>query len=193
MKIFKGLDNIPEFEGSVVAIGAFDGVHLGHKRILQFLREESAKINATNIIVTFDPHPKTILSNDDNFFTINTLNENLRLFEQQNIDIVIILPFTEEFSKISYQDFLNDIIINKLHAKALIMGPNHSIGHNREGNHNNLNNNTLTKKLNIIEIPEELHNNAGVHSALIRKHIKLKEWDRVDELLGYNYNHKNEK
>lgn len=189
MEIFYNIEDIPAIDRSVVAVGAFDGVHRGHQRVLGFLRDEAANHNAKSVVLTFNPHPRTVLHNTDSFFLINTMEENIGLIEQQGIDIAVVQPFTKEFSQISYNDFINDTIIGKLHAAALVMGPNHSLGYNRDGNHNKLKSSHF-KNLKIIEIPEEMYNTAGVHSALIRKLISKKDWDNVDMLLGYEYKHK---
>ena len=190
MLIIRNSDNIPEIGDSVVAVGSFDGVHLGHCKILNFLKTESERMNCKSVVVTFDPHPRDVLGKDSEFFTINTLDENLDLIGKQGIDMVLIEDFTEEFSKTTYQDFVKNVVLDKLHAKSLVMGPNHSMGHNREGNHGSIKEFCKQNGINVIEIPEEMHLEAGVHSAKIRNLIKEKRWKEVDEMLGYNYNHK---
>ena len=89
MQIFNGTDNLPGFENPVVAVGAFDGVHLGHVRILRFLREQAERVGGTSVVLTFDPHPRTVLHPASEFFTINTLEDNLHLIEKQGIALTV--------------------------------------------------------------------------------------------------------
>jgi riboflavin kinase/FMN adenylyltransferase len=192
MQVFNGIDQLPVLENPVVAVGAFDGVHLGHARILQFLTQQAAQVDGTSVVITFNPHPRTVLQPDSDFFTINNLSENLRLIEQQGVDVVIVLPFTETFSKMTYQQFVEDVLMGKLHAHTLVMGPNHAFGHHREGHHDNIKAFCQDHDLQVVDIPEEMWHSAGVHSALIREHIRKKEWETVNAMLGYEYAMKND-
>ena len=96
MQIFNGTDNLPGFGNPVVAVGAFDGVHLGHVRILRFLREQAEQVSGTSVVMTFDPHPRSVLRPDSDFFPINSLEQNLHLIDKQGVDVAIVLPFTTE-------------------------------------------------------------------------------------------------
>ena len=171
----------------MVAVGAFDGVHLGHVRILQFLCEQAAKVGGTSVVMTFSPHPRTVLHPDTDFFTINPVEKNLELIEKQGIDAVVVLPFTLDFSRITYQQFIENVIMGTLHAHTLVMGPNHAFGHRREGNHDNIRDFCRQHDLQVVDIPEEMWHSAGVHSAVIRDHIRRKDWETVDAMLGYHY------
>ena len=188
MLIFNGTDNLPGWKSPVVAVGAFDGVHLGHIRILRFLREQAERIGGTSVVLTFDPHPRTVLQPDSDFFTINSLEQNLQLIGQQGIDATVVLPFTEALSRMSYQQFIQNVIMGTLHAHTLVMGPNHAFGHRREGHHDNIKEYCKDHNLQVVDIPEEMWHSAGVHSALIRDHIRQKDWETVNAMLGYEYN-----
>ncbi len=187
MQVFKGTDNLPCWEKPVVAVGAFDGVHLGHVRILRFLCEQASQVGGTSVVLTFDPHPRTVLRYDSGFFTINSLEKNLELIEKQGVDVVVVLPFSIEFSKMSYQQFVQDFIIDTLHAHTIVMGPNHAFGHHREGHHDNIKALCCDNGLQVVDIPEEMWHDAGVHSAVIREHIRRQDWETVNAMLGYNY------
>ena len=191
MFVYKGIENLPRFKSPVLAVGAFDGVHLGHVRILQFLRKQAAQVGGVSMVLTFSPHPRSILHPDDSFFTINSLEENLHLIEKQGIDITVIQPFTEAFSQMDYQSFIRDVILDKLHAHTLVMGPNHAFGHHREGHHDNIKSFCAEHGLQVVDIPEEMWHSAGVHSAVIRDHIRKKDWETVNAMLGYHYSIKN--
>lgn len=190
MQVFNGIDNLPVLNNPVVAVGAFDGVHLGHARILQFLTQQAAQVNGTSMVITFDPHPRTVLQPDSDFFTINELEDNLHLIEKQGVDAVIVLPFTEALSKMTYQQFVEDVLIGKLHAHTIVMGPNHAFGHHREGHHDNIKAFCAAHDLQVVDIPEKMWHSAGVHSALIREHIRKNDWETVNAMLGYKYRRK---
>ena len=187
MLIYKGIENLPSWENPVVAVGAFDGVHLGHVRILRFLCEQAEQVGGTSVVLTFDPHPRTVLHPDSSFFTINSLAENLKLIEKQGVDATVVLPFSLDFSRMTYQQFIQKIIMGTLHAHTLVMGPNHAFGHQREGHHDNIKAFCAEHGLQVVDIPEEMWHSAGVHSAVIREHILKKDWETVDAMLGYEY------
>lgn len=187
MQIFNGTENLPGWENPVVAVGAFDGVHLGHVRILQFLREQAAKVNGTSVVMTFSPHPRTVLHPDTDFFTINPLEKNLELIDKQGVDAVLVLSFTLDFSRMTYQQFIENVIMDTLHAHTLVMGPNHAFGHHREGHHDNIKEFCRQHDLQVVDIPEQMWHSCGVHSAVIREHILKKDWKTVDAMLGYHY------
>lgn len=191
MQVFNGIEDLPVWNNPVVAVGAFDGVHLGHVRILQFLTQQAAQVDGTSVVMTFHPHPRVVLQPDSDFFTINSLEDNLRLIEKQGVDVAILIPFTEAFSKKSYQEFVEQVLIDKLHAHTIVMGPNHAFGHHREGTHDNIKSFCAAHNLQVVDIPEKMWESAGVHSALIREHIRKKDWETVNALLGYEYAIKN--
>lgn len=182
---------IPEIKESVVTVGSFDGVHLGHCRILDFLKQEAARTGRVSVVVTFDPHPRRVLGRGDGFFTINPLEENLELIAARGIDIAFVQKFDTEFSKRTYQDFVKETVIDRLHARTLVMGPNHAVGHNRSGSHAKIKEFCMEHGLEVVEIPEETLNDSGVHSAEIRRLIMAGKWDEADTLLGYKYKHRN--
>ncbi len=187
MLVFNSVERLPVWDNPVVAVGAFDGVHLGHARILQFLREQAARVGGTSVVMTFSPHPRTVLHPDADFFTINPLEKNLKLIEKQGIDAAVVIPFTLEFSQMTYQQFIENVILGTLHAHTLVMGPNHAFGHQREGHHDNIKEFCRQHELQVVDIPEEMWHSAGVHSAVIREHIRQRDWQTVDAMLGYEY------
>ena len=189
MQIYKGIENLPSWENPVVAVGAFDGVHLGHVRILRFLCEQAEQVGGTSVVLTFDPHPRTVLHHDSSFFTINSLEENLKLIDKQGVGVTVVLPFTLDFSQMTYQQFIQEVIMGTLHAHTLVMGPNHAFGYHREGHHDNIKEYCREHSLHVVDIPEEMWHSAGVHSAVIREHILKKDWETVNAMLGYEYNY----
>jgi riboflavin kinase/FMN adenylyltransferase len=136
MKVIRGLDDIPdEFRDAHVTIGNFDGVHLGHIPILKKIIEEAHGENRKALVITFDPHPKKVLHPDISpFYLITTLEEKIKLLEDLGIDGVILIPFNLEFSKISAEAFVNQILWDKLHIRKIFVGHDYSFGKNKVGN-----------------------------------------------------------
>ncbi len=187
MQIFRGFQEIEPLTRPVVAVGSFDGVHRGHCQILRYLCDTAAERHGQSVVVTFDPHPQQLLNLNSDFFTINTLEENLRRIAEQGVDVAVVIPFTKAFSEISYSDFIEKYIIGCLKAQTLVMGPNHALGHNREGDREKIERVCLQHQVAVVDIPEFLFDNAKVHSSTIRKLIHNRQFDQVDELLGYKY------
>ena len=187
MRIFRGFEDIVPLTRPVVAIGSFDGVHLGHQRILRYLCDTAASHQGQSVVVTFDPHPQQLLNPDSDFFLINGLERNLELIAAQGVDAVVVIPFTRSFSEISYVEFIERFIIGRLHAQTLVMGPNHALGHNREGDRAKIEAVCEQHHVAVVDIPEFLLDNAKVHSSTIRKLIRLENFDEADKLLGYRW------
>ena len=187
MEVFRDIEKVPELSRPVVAIGSFDGVHLGHRQILHYLCEEASRRGGQSVVVTFDPHPQQVMRPHTDFFTINTLEQNLSLIGSQGVDVAVVIPFTESFSHLSYVDFIEQCIIGRVHAHALVMGPNHAIGHNREGGRPEIETLCLLHGVQVIDIPEFVNNETEVHSSTIRNLIRNGELDKAEALLGYHY------
>ncbi|NTW17190.1 MAG: bifunctional riboflavin kinase/FAD synthetase [Syntrophaceae bacterium] len=136
MKVVRGLEDIPqEFRDAYVTIGNFDGVHLGHIPILKKIIEEAHGESRKALVITFDPHPKKVLHPDIKpFYLITTLEEKIQLLEEVGIDGVILLPFSLEFSKISAEAFVNQILWYTLHIRKIFVGHDYSFGKNKVGN-----------------------------------------------------------
>lgn len=187
MQVVYGFDKAFAMQRPVAAVGSFDGVHLGHCRILQYLVSCAQTRDAQSAVITFDPHPQQVLHPESGFKTINSLQKNLQLIEKQGVDVAVVVPFTKLFSELSYVDFVERYLIGKMEVGTIVMGPNHAIGHNREGSHQLLVNLCEQHQVEVVEIPELMLYNAGVHSAEIRKAIAARNWNMVDQMLGYHY------
>ena len=134
MKIYEGLDKFPGTKNASVTIGTFDGVHLRHQKIIQQLKQGAESIQGESVIFTFYPHPRMVLfPDDDTLKLLSTEEEKRELLEKFGVDHLIVHPFTKEFSRITYTEYVRDILVNKLKVKKLIIGYNHHFGRNREG------------------------------------------------------------
>lgn len=187
MRVIRGFDEDAGLNAPVAAIGSFDGVHLGHCRVLRYLCDYAHQTGGDSVVVTFDPHPQQVLRPNSDFFNINSLDKNIELIEKQGVDAVLIVPFTQAFSQLSYSDFIDRYMIGKLRVSTLVMGPNHALGHKRAGGREAIENLCKERGVHVVELPEMVCHDVAVHSAKIRKLITEGRWSDVDELLGYHY------
>lgn len=185
MKIHTNLNDLPHFKNPIVTVGSFDGVHLGHRQLMTYLKKCAAERDGESIVITFDPHPQQVLYPGNDFFLINSLKEKIQLLEKEDIDHLIIIPFTKEFAAQSFSDFLY-LLIKHIGLKAIVMGPNHNFGKNREGNSQTMQEICRKNEIEIIIIPEFILNECKVHSSKIRQYIKNKELTKAEALLGYS-------
>lgn len=186
MQIIKGLSKIPAFKNPVVTIGSFDGVHLGHQQVLKGLKEEAKKLDGESIVITFDPHPQQVLHQSIDFFLINPIEEKIKLIENEGVDYLIILPFTHEFAGMTFSSFLNEVLVEKIGIKGLVMGPNHSFGKNREGNFDAIAEICKERDIQILPISEFKIDDCAVRSAKIRKLIQDREIEEAEKFLGHD-------
>ncbi|MCF8111601.1 MAG: bifunctional riboflavin kinase/FAD synthetase [Desulfobacteraceae bacterium] len=135
MKIIRGTDEIKEpFENAVVAIGNFDGVHLGHQAILKHVLEKAREIKGTSVAITFEPHPVKVLGNNGSPPLITVLEQKIELIEQLGFDVLICIKFDRSFAELTAQQFLEEILVKKIGMKAIVIGKDYTFGKNRKGN-----------------------------------------------------------
>src|SRR3979409_1515175 len=130
MKVHTDIEHLPEFKKAVVTIGTFDGVHLGHQQIITQLKKEARRINGETVLITFDPHPRKIVSTQP-LQLINTLPEKIELLEQQGIDNLVVVPFTAAFSNQSATAYIEDFLVSRFHPHTVIIGYDHRFGKDR--------------------------------------------------------------
>ena len=184
MKIIKNIINYSEHKNSAVTIGSFDGIHLGHEKILKKLKKEAIKDNLLSVILTFDPHPRTILKNEKSIKSINLIEEKKDILKKFKIDIVVIHPFSKSFSKLSSLEFIRDILVKKFKIKKLILGFNHSFGKNREATVKDINKFSEELNFQLIEVKAKKLNNLNISSTLIRNYILNGEIKKANLNLG---------
>ena len=188
MDVYKFMDDLPEFKNAVLTIGTFDGVHVGHQKIISRINEIAEEIDGESILLTFHPHPRLVLNpDDDSLKLINTLEEKIDLLEQYGINNLIIASFTEDFAHTEPEQYVKDFLVKKIHPKKIIIGYDHHFGRDRKGNINSLK--ALEKKFDyeVEEIPKQLIEHIAVSSTKIRKSIQLGEIELANELLGHYF------
>ncbi len=190
MKIHYNLDNLQPIRNPVITTGSFDGVHLGHKTILNRLNEIAQNIDGESVLITFHPHPRKVLFPDTagkSLLLINSQQEKIELLSKTGLDHLFILNFTKEFSEISSIDFIRNILVAKLGARKVVIGFNHHFGHNREGNFDYLYELGQYYGFGVEEIPEQDIHNETVSSTLIRKALLEGRIQRANAYLDHHY------
>lgn len=188
MKIYHSLDDFTRLNYGVVTSGTFDGVHLGHQKILQRLQEISNKNNGESVVITFWPHPRMILRPTDlSLKLLNTFEEKAELLRQQNIDHLLRIPFTKEFSQLTSQEFITSILVETIGTKKLVIGYDHRFGKNREGSFEQLKLNGPTYGFDVEEIPQQDMDHVAVSSSKIRKALESGDIDTATHFLGRPY------
>lgn len=172
---------------SVITIGTFDGVHIGHKKIINQLTSISSKNNLISILLSFFPHPKMVLQNDNELKLINTIQEKESLLNSLNLDYLIIKEFTKEFSRLSALEFVRDILVNKLNAKHIIIGYDHHFGRNRTANIEQLKEFGELYDFRVTEILAQDIDDIAISSTKIRKALINGEIRLANKFLGYNF------
>ncbi len=180
-------DNIPPFKNAIITIGTFDGVHNGHKTIFLKLKEIASRYNGETILISFDPHPRTIIQPNALLQIITTLPEKINLFKKLDVDYLVIYPFTKEFSNKTAKEYIDDFIIKKFNPKVVVIGYDHHFGNNREGNINLLKEFADKGYFELIEIEALTIHNVNISSTKIRNALLHGEIENANELLGYPY------
>jgi riboflavin kinase / FMN adenylyltransferase len=188
MKIHRTIENLPAFRNAVITIGTFDGVHMGHRQIIDKLKAEAAAINGETVIITFHPHPrKVVASTILGIRLINTLDERLELLEQLGIDHVVVVPFTDAFANQPAEDYIRNFLINRFHPHTIIIGYDHRFGRDRVGDYRLLEQKAGEYQYKLEEIPKHILENIAISSTNIREAILHNDIDTANKLLGYEF------
>ena len=187
MQIHYNLDNFKAIN-PVVTIGTFDGVHLGHREVISELKRISTLSEGDSVVFTFDPHPRIVIApQEDSLRLLSTQKEKINLMEKIGIDHLVIYPFTREFSKLSYNEFVENILVGKMNIASLVVGYDHRFGQGRKGDFNSLE--LLSNELNfkVEQLSELLVDNKVVSSTKIRLALEAGDILKANHFLGYRY------
>ncbi len=187
MNIFDENSNIEKSKNTVVTIGTFDGVHRGHRKILDELIRISKEENSRNFVITFEPHPRTVVSQNFDIRLLTTLEEKKEIFRLYGIENLMVINFTKEFSKLTSEEFIRKFICNKIGARHVVIGYDHKFGRNRDGNESTLRN--LGEKLgfDVTQVPPITENGVIISSTLIRNLLMDGKIEEANNYLGRNY------
>lgn len=188
MKVYNNLSDFQRISNAVVTSGTFDGVHLGHQKILNRLQETTKLHQGESVVLTFWPHPRMVVSKDSqNLKLLSTLDEKIALLTENGVHHLVVIPFTRAFSELSSADFIQQILIDKIGTSKLVIGYDHHFGRNREGSFEFLQQNAAVYGFAIEEIPRQEIDHLTVSSTQIRKALLEGNITIASELLGRNY------
>lgn len=188
MKVYYNLQEFTKPKNAIVTSGTFDGVHLGHQKILQRLITLCQGSDGESVVITFWPHPRIVLfPYQTDLQLLTTIDEKIALFEQTGIDHLIIIPFTKEFASLDSNSFIKDILIDQIGTKKLVIGYDHKFGKNREGSFEYLKAHEKELNIEVEEIPRQDIDSSGISSTAIRKFLFKAEVRQAAKLLGRHY------
>lgn len=189
MQVIEKLENFPSLEYAVVTSGTFDGVHVGHKTILERLKKIAKDQKGETVVITFWPHPRIVLHKDSNDLKLlTTIEEKTQLLAKEGIDYLLILPFSKEFANLSPAQFVQKVYIDALNTKKLVIGYDHRFGKNREGGLEYLQANAFEYDFTIEEIPQKEIDEIGISSTKIREALLKGNLDIANQFLDRPYN-----
>lgn len=186
MKIEKAID-YSLIKASVVTIGTFDGVHVGHQKIIKKLVKIAKDQKLQAIVLTFFPHPRMVLQKDANIKMINTIDEKSQQLESHGVDYLVVEEFTKAFSRLTAQEFVSNILVNKLHVKHIIIGYDHHFGRNRTANIDDLRAFGDIYGFEVTEISAQEIDEVAVSSTKIRKALLDGDIQTANTFLGYPF------
>lgn len=188
MKIYEGLAGPFHIKNPVVTTGTFDGVHVGHRKIIQRLNQIAAENQGESTLITFEPHPRLVLFPDDNNLRLlSNLNEKIQLLQESGIQNLVIIPFTRDFSRMTSFEYVQDILLNKLHMRHLVIGYDHHFGRNREGSITELRAYSNQLNFEVEEIPAQDIDDIKVSSTKIRHALLEGDIPVANQFLTYSY------
>ncbi|MCM4162345.1 MULTISPECIES: bifunctional riboflavin kinase/FAD synthetase [unclassified Arenibacter] len=183
----QSISNYDKAHPTAITIGTFDGVHIGHRKILERLINNAKVLELKATVLTFFPHPRMVLQKDVSIKLLNTIDEKIKILEELGIDYLIIHPFTKEFSRLTATQFVRDILVNDLKTKKIIIGYDHRFGRNRNANINDLMAFGNAMDFEVEEISAQEVDDVSVSSTKIRKALEEGDVKTANMYLGYNY------
>jgi riboflavin kinase/FMN adenylyltransferase len=187
LKIFESIDSFTSTKKTLVTIGSFDGVHLGHQKIIASLKAESQKLDAESLILSFLNHPRSVLNNNSDLKLLTTNHEKTALLRKSNLNHLILHPFDNDFANLSAQEFVSEILVKKLNVAKIIVGHDHRFGKNRSAGFDDLKlfgqqYGFKVQQISAQEIDEVSISSTKIRNALVDGNIKL-----ANDFLGYAY------
>lgn len=188
LKVYHSIDDFQKVKGAVVTTGTFDGVHVGHRKIINRLNQIADKVKGESVLLTFHPHPRMVLFPDDHGLElITTMDEKIKLLEEAGVDNLIIHPFTKEFSRTRSIDFIRDILVEKIGTSVLVIGYDHHFGRNREGSFEHLRESGPLYGFDVEEISVQDVDDVAVSSTKIRKALQEGDVLMASKYLSHPY------
>ncbi|GGB24073.1 bifunctional riboflavin kinase/FAD synthetase [Mucilaginibacter rubeus] len=188
MRVYNNIDEFTAVNNAVVTIGTFDGVHLGHRKIISGIKELAESTGGETVILTFFPHPRMILHpEDESLKLITTIAEKAELLERIGVDHLIITPFSRDFSNQSAESYIRDVLVNKIGTKKIVIGYDHRFGKDRQGGFEDLQRLSPVYGFDVVEIPEQDINEVAISSTRIRNALLSGDIHLANAFLGYPF------
>ena len=187
MNVFDSLSEVKKDKNTVVTIGTFDGIHLGHKKIIEKVIEKTSGYGGRNFVVTFDPHPRSVVSNGKDIKLLNTLEEKLNILSDFGIQNTLVIKFTKEFSQLSSEEFFKKYIIDGIGIKEVVIGYDHHFGKGRGGDKNTLDEMGIEFNFNVTSVDAVSIDGTTVSSTKIRNALNEGNVKQASMLLGRYY------
>lgn len=188
MQVHYDIDQLPVFRNAIITIGTFDGVHMGHRQIIDKLKTEAAANNGETVIITFHPHPRKVVSSAIlGIRLLNTLSERIELLRGHGIDHLVVVPFTEVFANQTAQEYIGDFLVKRFNPHTIIIGYDHRFGRDRLGDYRLLEKMAPVYQYVLKEIPKHILEDISISSTNIREAILHNDIDRANKLLGYEF------
>ncbi len=185
MQIIHGFDSLPKIDNLVATVGSYDGVHLGHRVLLDTVIRRARCRQGSSMVITFEPHPRITLKQDQGLKLLTTLEEKALLLERVGIDFMLVIHFDQQFSRLSHQQFVEHYLIGRLAVTELVIGYNHHFGHNKSGDYDYLTAQEST--LTVTRVEQQRVESHKVSSTVIRACLEGGDMEAVERLLGHKY------
>ena len=187
MRILHNFDCVDDIVRPAVTLGSFDGVHTGHRRILDSLIAESKRIGGQSVVITFDPHPRQVIFPEQKMELLTSLDEKAEVLERLGIDNLLVIKFDEDFRRLSSEEFVREYLVKRLGMKSMIVGYNHHFGHNRSGDFNHLTPLHNELNFNLTQVEKFDMGCGKISSTEIRKMLTGGDVEKAAKLLDYQY------
>lgn len=187
MNVFYNIEDIDFNKNTCLTVGTFDGVHLGHQKIINEMIYQSVERSCRNLLITFEPHPELVLAKGNEIKLLSTLEQKLDYLKYLSIQNVLVINFTKSFSELSFNSFIEDYLIKKIGLNTIIVGADHHFGKDRQGNPKILKEMGENLGFNVIEVEPLMYKDAKISSSRIRKSLLSGEIKLANEMLGKKY------
>jgi riboflavin kinase/FMN adenylyltransferase len=187
MQVHTDPSHLPSFRNAVITIGTFDGVHEGHRAILNQLCSTARETDGESVIVTFHPHPRVVVGRQHRIDLLTTMEERIRLLREEGVDHLVVIPFNDSFAAMEASDYVTDFLVGHFHPKVIIIGYDHRFGKERKGDYRLLEKLAPQHGFRVQEIPEKLLDAAAVSSTRIREALRAGRIAEANANLGYPY------
>lgn len=187
MKIFNSIASYKSAKKAIVTIGTFDGVHIGHQKIIEKLTQKAKNLDCESLVLTFFPHPRMVLQGDSDIKLLNTIDEKALLLEKAGVDNLIIHPFDQAFSRLTAEEFVSKVLVDAFHVKKIIIGHDHRFGRNRTATINDLELFGKQFDFEVEQISVQEINEVAVSSTKIRTALESGNVALANTYLGYEY------